>query len=97
MSDDKDPVLLGLYYDTKNEAEYYKVKIGMLKKESSDLRALNAEMAKAAKEVMDALDKHGPSIVPHLVDTDENAGQRLRELIAKAEPQNSSKETGGAK
>lgn len=43
------------------------------------------DMFEAAKEVMSALEEHGPSIVPHLVDTDENAGQRLREAIAKAE------------
>jgi len=42
------------------------------------------KLAKAAAEVMDMLKKHGPSVVPHLMDSDENAGERLREEIAKA-------------
>jgi hypothetical protein len=41
----------------------------------------------AAREVMDMLEEHGrdergPSIVPHLLDSDQNAGQRLRDLLA---------------
>jgi hypothetical protein len=43
------------------------------------------ELLECAKAVMDMLKKHGPSIVPHLMDSDENAGQRLRDAIAKAE------------
>jgi hypothetical protein len=39
----------------------------------------------AAKEVMAALEKFGGSIVPHLMDTDMNAGQRLRDAIEAAE------------
>ena len=39
----------------------------------------------AAKEVMAALQEHGSSIVPHLMDSDQNAGQRLRDAIAEAE------------
>lgn len=35
----------------------------------------------SAKEVMDLLEKYGASIVPHIMDTDENAGQRLRDAI----------------
>lgn len=42
------------------------------------------ELLSAAIEVMQALEEHGPSIVPHLLDTDMNAGQRLRDAIAKA-------------
>ncbi len=34
-----------------------------------------------AKKVMELLEEHGPSIVPHLLDTDENPGQRLRDAI----------------
>ena len=49
------------------------------------LQAENAELRKAAKEVMDSLAEYGPSIVPHLMDTDDNAGERLRQAIAKAE------------
>lgn len=43
---------------------------------------LNA-MTKEAADVMDTLRKYGPSIVPHLLDSDDNAGERLRKLIAK--------------
>lgn len=43
------------------------------------------ELIKAASAVMKDLEEYGPSIVPHLMDTDENAGQRLRDLIARAE------------
>lgn len=39
----------------------------------------------AAKEVMSLLRDHGPAIVPHLMDSDQNAGQRLRDAIARAE------------
>ena len=42
------------------------------------------DLYEAAKEVMDTLEQYGGSIVPHLMDTDENAGQRLREALAKA-------------
>lgn len=40
-----------------------------------------AALEKAAGEVMRLLEQYGPSIVPHLIDTDENAGQRLRDLL----------------
>lgn len=36
------------------------------------------DLALKAKAVMDDLEKHGPSIVPHLIDTDSNNGQYLR-------------------
>ena len=39
------------------------------------------EALKLGKIVMDILDEHGPSIVPHLLDTDENAGQRFRAAL----------------
>lgn len=39
------------------------------------------EALRLGKVVMDLLDKHGPSIVPHLLDTDENAGQRFRAAL----------------
>ncbi len=39
----------------------------------------------SAKEVMDLLEEYGPSIVPHLMDSDQNAGQRLRDAITAAE------------
>ena len=50
------------------------------------LNAIDALLA-AAKEVMGMLEEHGASIVPHLLDTDMNAGQRLRDAIAAAEVQ----------
>lgn len=34
--------------------------------------------------VMDALKQYGPSIVPHLLDNDENDGERFRQTLAKA-------------
>jgi hypothetical protein len=43
-----------------------------------------AALAEAAREVMDTLEEYGPSIVPHLLDTDQNAGQRLRDLLARS-------------
>lgn len=39
----------------------------------------------AAREVMAALEEHGGSIVPHLMDTDDNAGQRLRDALGRYE------------
>lgn len=43
------------------------------------------QLLAAAKEVMSLLREYGPSIVPHLMDSDQNAGQRLRDAIAAAE------------
>lgn len=45
-------------------------------------RELAGRLAKAGVEVMDLLESYGGSIVPHLLDTDENAGEQLRRLIA---------------
>jgi hypothetical protein len=42
------------------------------------------EALRLGKIVMDMLEEHGPSIVPHLLDTDENAGQRFRDALARA-------------
>lgn len=50
------------------------------------LNGIDALLA-AAKEVIAALEEHGGSIVPHLLDTDMNAGQRLRDAIAGFETQ----------
>jgi hypothetical protein len=41
-------------------------------------------LARAALAVMDTLEEYGPSIVPHLIDTDENDGERLRVLARRA-------------
>lgn len=49
--------------------------------------ASNNDLLAAAKEVLGMLEEHGGSIVPHLLDTDMNAGQRLRDAIAAAEAQ----------
>lgn len=35
----------------------------------------------ASKRVMDTLSQHGASIVPHLLDTDDNAGEVLRQML----------------
>ncbi len=39
------------------------------------------EIAIQATRVMNALEEYGAGIVPHLMDTDENCGQKLREAI----------------
>lgn len=39
-------------------------------------------VAEPAAEVMDILESYGEGIVAHLMDTDDNAGQRLREALA---------------
>lgn len=49
------------------------------------LISASPELLSAAKEVMALLEEYGAPIVPHLLDTDMNAGQRLRDAIAKAE------------
>lgn len=41
------------------------------------------EVARNAQTVMDLLDQHGAGIVGHLLDTDNNAGQRLRSALAR--------------
>ncbi|UTC28083.1 hypothetical protein GURKE_00510 [Brevundimonas phage vB_BpoS-Gurke] len=38
-------------------------------------------IAREAMTVMSYLEKHGPSIVPHLMDSDDNPGQRLRDAL----------------
>lgn len=43
------------------------------------------ELYKQAKQVMNMLEEYGGSIVPHLIDTDDNAGEFLRQAIANAE------------
>jgi hypothetical protein len=52
---------------------------------SHDVALAFSEMFEAAKEVMAHLEKHGGAGWPHLCDTDDNAGQRLREALAKIE------------
>jgi chromosome segregation ATPase len=56
-----------------------------------DLAATRAELARvreAAQDVkwyggmvMEMLEEHGPSIVPHLIDTDDNAGEHFRDAL----------------
>ena len=41
-------------------------------------------LARAAMQVMTMLEDDGPSVVPHLVDTDDNPGQWLRMLCEDA-------------
>ena len=47
---------------------------------------VHRELLIYAEKVMNKLEEHGASIVPHLLDTDDNDGQRLREAIEKAQP-----------
>jgi hypothetical protein len=42
------------------------------------------ELIRRSSAVMTMLEVHGGAIVPHLMDTDENAGQFLREAIESA-------------
>lgn len=46
-----------------------------------------------ADAVMTTLKEYGPSIVPHLLDTDDNDGQRLRDAIAAARAGNNTPST----
>lgn len=39
------------------------------------------DIATKAHAVMAALEEHGASIVPHLLDTDDNAGEELRQAV----------------
>lgn len=39
------------------------------------------EVASAARAVMKTLAHHGPSVVPHLLDTDDNPGERCRQAL----------------
>lgn len=49
------------------------------------LLAAAPDLLKYAIKVMETLEKYGSSIVPHLMDTDDNDGQRLREVIKRAQ------------
>ncbi len=53
----------------------------MLAKATDRINDLEA-VAKAAEEVMKLLSENGASIVPHIIDTDDNPGQRLRNALA---------------
>lgn len=53
-------------------------------KANAHLIAAAPEVVEHAARVMALLAAHGQSIVPHLLDSDDNAGQRLRTAIAKA-------------
>lgn len=39
------------------------------------------DIALKAQAVMECLGQHGPSIVPHLIDTDDNPGEYLRQAV----------------
>lgn len=47
----------------------------------SDLAKYDA-LRREAASMLATLDKYGPGIIAHFMDTDDNAGQRLRELLA---------------
>jgi len=53
---------------------------------SAALEAALRDLRDAAGAVMALLEKHGPSIVPHLMDTDDNAGEWLRSLLRDTGP-----------
>jgi len=61
------------------EVERLRAEVARLKAENSMLWINGSRLSMAAYVVMDLLKQHGKSIVPHLIDTDENPGQRLRE------------------
>lgn len=48
------------------------------------LIAAAPDVVREASRVMALLAEHGPLIVPHLLDSDDNTGQRLRTAIAAA-------------
>ena len=52
-----------------------------------------ADLLAAAEAVMADLEEYGSSIVPHLIDTDENDGQRLRDAIAAVKAEVEAQET----
>ena len=56
------------------------------RRECMELRDQVRVLRGASSTVMRLLEEHGPSIVPHLMDTDETAGQRLRDALAATEP-----------
>lgn len=43
-------------------------------------------VARLADRIMKLLQAEGPSIVPHLMDSDENSGQHLRDALAALDP-----------
>ena len=45
------------------------------------MRADYLRLALKTKVVMEMLEEHGPKVVPHLIDTDDNPGQYLRNAI----------------
>lgn len=69
-----------------NSANYNLLReLDALAKALHALATENEALGRAASEVMTALQAHGASIVPHLLDTDDNAGQRLRHLLNAAQ------------
>lgn len=53
-------------------------------RECDEARAQLTAIRAQAATVMRLLDEHGAGIVPHLIDSDDNAGQRLRSLLGPA-------------
>lgn len=68
----------GLIRDSRGPLDSNVLAHGM----SHDVALGFAKMFEAAKEVMALLEQHGGAIWPHLSDTDDNAGQRLRNALA---------------
>jgi len=51
---------------------------------NANLISASPELYEASKEVMALLKQYGGAIVPHLLDTDDNPGEFLRQALAKA-------------
>lgn len=73
--------------------------LSLVAEKDQRIEALEAEKAalwREADNVMKALTEYGASIVPHLLDTDDNAGQRLRDVLAGRLPAREPVETQNA-
>jgi hypothetical protein len=83
IHEDEAPVFAPACWDATKIA-HLEAAIITLRKSEDELRADYVRLATSAKRVMDMLEEHGPSVVPHLIDTDDNPGQFLREDISQA-------------
>ena len=67
---------------TVHSAAYHTMKEAATRIEQ--LEAALSRLSKSAGTVMRYLEQDGPRVVPHLMDSDDNPGQRCREDIAQA-------------
>lgn len=75
--------LCAAYGDTSDEEPIDVLVAARMKKAEAEVKRLK-RVSKWAEVVMEMLEKHGSGIVPHLLDTDDNPGQELREALADA-------------